>query len=109
MTPKSLPTHWVVALVLVTALLATGLGYLWANSKKEVPIGSSQLTAPAKPYVYIPTLSEKNAIDLSPSMFAEMERSCQTRTQPHPTCELLKSDAVQKARSSRAANAKPGN
>jgi malate synthase len=100
MSQTSLSTPVVIALVSTTAVLATGLGYLWANSKKELSTPATQQVAqpvqPATPYVYMPSFDAPALIKLAPDVFAELERRCQTKQ--HTTCDALKSEAVQKAR-----------
>ena len=107
MSRTSLPTGVVVTLVLATAIAATGLGYLWANSKKDLPVATAPIAAPATPYVYMPSFDAPALINLAPDVFAELERRCQTKQ--HPTCDTLKSDAVRKARQASAGNIKTTN
>ena len=108
MSRNSLPTGVVIALVLTTAIAATGLGYLWASSKKESPpVAAAPTAAPATPYVYMPSFDAPAIIKLAPDVFAELERRCLTKQ--HPTCDALKSDAVRTGRQALAANSKTTN
>lgn len=107
MSRTSLPTGVVISLVLATAIAATGLGYLWASSKKELPVAAAPAAAPATPYVYMPSFDAPAIINLAPDVFAELERRCQTKQ--HPTCDALKSDAVRAGRQARTANNKTTN
>ena len=107
MARRSLPTSAVIALVAVTAITATGLGYFWASSKQQATPVVSPVAQPAAPYVYMPSFDVAGLINLPPETFAEVERRCQTRQ--HPTCENLRSEAVKKGRLALSNNVKPVN
>ena len=107
MARTTLPTSLVIALVAVTAIAATGLGYLWANTRKEPAAAVTQPTQPATPYVYMPSFDAPALINLAPDVFAELERRCLTKQ--HATCDTLKSDVVRKERLARAGNTKAAN
>ena len=98
MNRTSLPIPVMIALVVVTALIAATLGYMWANSKKGTAPSNNACT-------FVPKLDAPALAVLAPIVITELKQRCSLVK--HPTCDILESDGIKKEHALRAAKANP--
>lgn len=98
MKRTSLPISVTISLVVVTALIATAMGYMWANAKKAATQSVNTCT-------FVPKLDAPALAVLAPIVITELKQRCSMVK--HPTCDILESEGVKKEHALRAAKASP--